>query len=937
MTGVQIWVLIIDSLSKIIAIFKGISEIKEKIPVNPFVSTHILSNPRPYRTDFVGRDREKQRVYKALKSPLWGVMNIYGLEGIGKTSLALEVVHELSEREATDSILFSGFIWISAKNYDVNIHTLLDTTARTLKPGIAKSLEVEEKWDAVIKLLQEKPCLIVVDNFESIAQDNIEVICNFLGELPERSKALLTSPKQLLFDYYPIELDPLTEKESLKLIRNQGERCGLASVTQGEDTSLLRLYKATGGFPLAIKWALGQVTQRGQSLDSVIAALEAATGTIFNDIFDRSWNLLSQHAQQLLRVMPIFVTDTSRSAIEQVSNVHNGDLDEALGQLVQMSLLNVEDERDVNRPRYSLHILTRAFAKNKLKISPEVETAAYERLSKFYGDFIKTNISQESPKYNNLLREKDNIIIVIKWCYKNGRNEGHELALAIKWFLWECGLYLERIELYTKGFKAAEAQYQYHYARIYACEIGWVYYRQGNFKEARSWLKNAEYNHAKESPTSVELAGLKSLKAMIKVKDDINSQPASTLLEDAYKELKKDDKNILETIRIMTYLGEIARDRGDLINAKGWYKETLEYANKKNQEGAIAWSLGNLAEIAVRSNQLVPARRLLEEGLQKAKEIERNHTIAHCTYWRGVLEQKDKNYKIANNYFSNALDMYQRLGIVNMFEKAEEGRLKTMRQRGVILLPKTIVSYCRDRTIWDRWEVEEKEFKNKETHIRQRELTVEELRKQPIREMRVLDLCCGTGKITDELLSLSNVKELVAVDVNPKALSMLRNSLDRDPDRDSKTKKLRVIEADIMADGALDSIGTFDVIVCIDALHHLWSLPIALSKIAKLLKADGLLVGNCLAKEHVATHVGAKRGIIGFFFQLFRAELFKLLRFIRPLWDYSGIKGYVRIALYKQKDLDRILERRFTVVNKSSNDYHWFVAKKRDWLEAKAE
>jgi hypothetical protein len=222
----------------------------------------------PSRSDFIGREKEKARVHEALRSRSY-LISIDGIGGIGKTSLALEVVHEclrISKGEGpTDEIAtFDGFIWTTAKDRDLTLNALISAIARTLDyPGIVQQ-PLEEKRVAVRKLLQEKPYLVVVDNFETITDDGVR---GFLLELPEPSKALITTREQKLRQVWSISLRGLTESEALALIRNEGRRLELAALERAEDRVLLHLYRATGGAPLAIKWAVGQIKQRGQSLD----------------------------------------------------------------------------------------------------------------------------------------------------------------------------------------------------------------------------------------------------------------------------------------------------------------------------------------------------------------------------------------------------------------------------------------------------------------------------------------------------------------------------------------------------------------------------------------------------------------------------------------------------------------------------------------------
>jgi len=77
----------------------------------------------------------------------------------------------------------------------------------------------------------------------------------------------------------------------------EGKRLGLGSWSKPK-TKCFASYQATGGAPLAIKWAVGQIKQKGQSLDSVLTALHEARGNIFEQVFARFLGLLSADARQ---------------------------------------------------------------------------------------------------------------------------------------------------------------------------------------------------------------------------------------------------------------------------------------------------------------------------------------------------------------------------------------------------------------------------------------------------------------------------------------------------------------------------------------------------------------------------------------------------------------------------------------------------------------
>ena len=233
---------------------------------DPFPKLTIPHN-LPRRSPFVGREAEKAQVHEALLADGY-LVSIEGIGGIGKSSLALQVAHEclqagLAGREAKNIATFEGVIWVTAKDQELNLDGMLNTVARTLEyVGIAQQ-PLEEKQVAVQKLLRAKRCLLILDNYETVTDAGVH---QFLKELPEPSKALITTRTQNTPQAHIVSLHGMTQAEALALIRSDGQRLGLPAVAQADEAVLVRLYEATDGAPLALKWAMGQIKQKGQSL-----------------------------------------------------------------------------------------------------------------------------------------------------------------------------------------------------------------------------------------------------------------------------------------------------------------------------------------------------------------------------------------------------------------------------------------------------------------------------------------------------------------------------------------------------------------------------------------------------------------------------------------------------------------------------------------------
>ncbi len=479
---------------------------KEPVPTNkPLEITIQPPAPEiyanlPSRTEFIGRKDEMRRVLDALNSR-WPLICIDGIGGIGKTSLALEVTHEsLRLRKAeispestapTETILkFEGFIWTSAKDRELRLNDILDAIARTLDwPGIAQQ-PFEEKWESVRKLLQKKRYLLIVDNFETITD---EAVRDFLLKLPEPSKALITSREQKLPQAWAVSIKGLEPTEGLTLIRSEGRRLGIPALETAEDQVLLHLYQATGGAPLAIKWAVGQIKQKGQSLDTVLAALHAAKGDIFEEVFTRSWSLLSENARNILMVMPIFAASASKDAIEAASDVYHFDLDEALGQLVQMWLLEVTDELEAAKRRYRVHPLTRAFACSRLGENTKYSKKAKLRTVQFYLDFTKQYGGINWEGFKELTLERENILFLMEWCLESKEwRQFIDLEARIGYFLSFQGYWDERLQHGLQAFEVGiQIKDKASAAWAALSSVVWTYRKRANYNNAIEWTQKS--------------------------------------------------------------------------------------------------------------------------------------------------------------------------------------------------------------------------------------------------------------------------------------------------------------------------------------------------------------------------------------------------------------------------------------------------------------
>jgi len=677
---------VIGILAAVAGIVAAVVQVREylekrrKKPDGPDLEVQPLTPPPaqvphnlPSRREFVGREKEKARVHEALRSRSY-LVSIDGIGGIGKTVLALEVAHEClrasrGDGPTDDIATFDGFTWTTAKDRDLTLNALLDAVARTLDyPGIAQQ-PVEEKRIAVQRLLQEKPHLLIVDNFETITDEGVR---DFLLELPEPSKALITTREQKLRRAWAISLKGLTEPEALALIRNEGRRLGLAALERAEDRVLLHLFQATGGAPLAIKWAVGQIKQRGQSLDTVLAALHEARGSIFDIIFARSWDLLSTNTQQVLIAMPLFATSASREGIEAASDVHHFALDEALGQLVEMSLVDATDELDLARRRYSIHPLTRAFATAKLQREPEIGQTARRRLAKFFHAFTRKYGGFWVAGFTLLEPDVPNVLAIIQWCWDQQKlvNVAMDIFHDVAYFMISRGYWNDTMDFGQRAVTAAtDLGDELNAARFKVWPVSWIYRHRGGLDQAERHITEAlEVLYRLDEKEGIA-AAKHSLGRLAQERGQL--EQAERLLEEAfaYYESVEDE---LQIYFLTANLANLALEQGNLEKAWELSMSVEKAARQFGDPEIVASLLSTMGGVARQRGDLQQAKAFLEEALTLRKQANRLDEIADGQLRLAQVEIEMGREQAARQMLSKALKTYRRLGVEFRIREIEE-------------------------------------------------------------------------------------------------------------------------------------------------------------------------------------------------------------------------------------------------------------------------
>ena len=660
-------------------------------PVTPNKLRHNL--PAASCTSFIGREEEITRLLKFL-SPKHGarLISVDGIGGVGKTTLVLEAAYRcLYASDNSEAFLnvptFDAIIFTSAKQYYLapfgllpslaprrTLHDIFRQIARMLDELDITGVSFEEQLDLIKDALSRQSTLLIVDNLETV--ENQQDVLAFLYELPPTVKAVITTREQILF--VPVRLTSMPEEDGLCLIQHEAQEKGVS--LNHKDSQAL--YKVTGGVPVAISYAVGQLAN-GYPIKEVLQGVSQSTGDVARFCFDSSVKpLKGQSAHKLLMALALFPMPALQDALVQIAvpeanNTTNSDL----ARLRELSLVRQENNR------YSMLPLTREYALAELNAHPDFESEARERWIGWYLDFSQSYAGQDAKEwqqFDGLESEWQNLQAVIEWCMVEGR-----YAQMLK--LWQ------NIEAYTHIMGRRESRLRYWDDRLtwtawliqaaeqrgdwtVAAKVivdrAWTLTSMGKQKQleeadelfTRAW----ELGHHQEPLFMLSLARNIAVLCIQRQEFDRAQTWLTQTMELLEQTQLEEQQRQRQLVQIRYYQGEILFKNGEYEQAQILFQEVLELAQAIDWRRAIFCTHNWLAEIAIKQGRLDEAERLLIEGLRVAEANGDKSRTAFCQRSLSNWAKAQGNLVEACNWAIAALENFERLG---MLPEAEETQI----------------------------------------------------------------------------------------------------------------------------------------------------------------------------------------------------------------------------------------------------------------------
>ena len=651
--------------------------------------------PRPPVVGFVARrDDQGRDIVGRLKEELAPANNrlvaLWGPGGVGKSTLAAEFV-----RAAQDA--FRGRVaWVGALGRaEFNLATLLDEIATQLGREELRKLAPEPKAAQVGALVSEAATLVVLDNFETVSEEERARCLDFLAQAAACPALITTRAFVNRDDVFNIALAAMSLGEARDFLRRLVERTRTPSNFDRLDRDdLIRRCEAN---PLVLQWVVRQVDLAKRPQD-VLDDLARGEGDAAARVFTRSFNLpqLGEDGRAALLALSLFTPDASREALAEVAGF--GDdlrrLGKAVGNLSALWLVETTEGNE----RVLLRGLTRELAKARLSQyagAGEVRgryVRHFLRRAELHDQPTPEDLDALAPDRDNLLHVIDTAAKMRDWesavrvrcavdelLYLHGYwdeaiRSGEQAAAAAREDnnAWDVAIFTisvarirrnrgeheEARRVYRETLQLSRDTGAEHYVAMCLHELGVLAQEQGEFEEARRF-----YEESLKISTGLDRQGamastMSQIGIMLFIQGKLEEAEANHKASLAIRRGIGEQRGVAIDLH---QLGNIAYKRDSMKEAERLYTESLEINRRLGNLSSIASTLNNLGAIANDQGDSKGARRLCAESLEIKRKLGHLDGIALATLNLALLAEEEGDRVEAARLLREALVIYERI------------------------------------------------------------------------------------------------------------------------------------------------------------------------------------------------------------------------------------------------------------------------------------
>ncbi|MCT9930012.1 winged helix-turn-helix domain-containing protein [Planotetraspora sp. A-T 1434] len=613
---------------------------------------------------FVGRAAELVRLRSLLApwdgSPPQPVVVIIGAPGAGKSALAIEAAHAVSEH-FPDGQLYVNLHGATPGVKPLEPHEMLSRFLRALLvPAEAVPSDIDEAAALLRERLAARRVLIVMDN--AAALDQVRPVLS----VPQGNAILLTSRESFAVadNCAQLRLGTMPHFEAVtmlaKLVGAERVAANPAATTQ--------LVHLCGGLPLALRLAAARLVDRpGWKVTDLVARLrderqvlhELESGDIaVRASFRLSYDLLSRSdrpldraaAKALRRLGLLHVPDVTADVVAALLDIEVDLAGRALERLVDAHMAE-----SGTYGRFQLHDLVRRFA---FELSEEHETpdARWAALNRALGLYTATTrlavrlldphrvqppgpevepkpcpLADGSEAHEWLEKERPNLLAAASQAMTSvsepTARQGVALCFSLWWYLHHEGRRRDNMAIHQQALHAGKRLNDLHIQARAHGNIAGPLHQMGQSAEAAA---HQETELALQRGLGDRFAEMRALGNLSVVYVHLERyEDALRCAEEQLAISREIGSNVGER-HALFMAGRASRGLGDLTAATAALKYALVQARDAGDNYQASECLVAIAEICLDQNEPLPAKIHLEDALDRARTIKYHAIKPKC-------------------------------------------------------------------------------------------------------------------------------------------------------------------------------------------------------------------------------------------------------------------------------------------------------------------
>lgn len=367
-----------------------------------------FGNLPPKPSIYINRESIESEINSQLRNYYMSpIITLLGKGGIGKTTTALNCLHELSQEEH-----FQLVLWFSSRDIDLlqdgpkvvkakvfSIQDIADEFCRLLEIQLKeKAKRLEAFQNALSTESSIGKTLFVFDNFETI-DDPLEVYNWLYQYIRPPNKILITSRESRDFKGdYPIEIGRMSHDQCNALINVLSNEMKIEQYLDSQYKT--KLISESSGHPYIIKILLGEVAKNKSA--KPVERIVADRDDILTALFRRTYSTLSRASTRVFLTLCSWRSTIPQIAVEAVllrpENDERISVIDAIEELRKCSLIDVYKSEIDGANFIGVPLAASIFGKEELDISPEKLAILEDRKL-----LLQFGVTQENDVKNGLL------------------------------------------------------------------------------------------------------------------------------------------------------------------------------------------------------------------------------------------------------------------------------------------------------------------------------------------------------------------------------------------------------------------------------------------------------------------------------------------------------------------------------------------------------